>query len=42
MRKENKRESFSRVVLPQVKELERLKLNQYMVQLLEVEGKDLQ
>ena len=40
--KENRRESSPRVVPPQVKDLESLKLNQYIVQLLEVEGKDLQ
>ena len=38
----NQRESSSRVVPPQVKELESPKLNRYMVQLLEVKGKDLQ
>ena len=40
--KENQRESSPKVVPPQVKELESLNLNRYIVQLLKVEGKDLQ
>ena len=39
---EIQRESSPEAVPLQVKDLESLKLNQYIVQLLEVEGKDLQ